>query len=223
MPGFGEADDPPAGFEVHVGSYSNFIQQALEELGIERVHLVLHDFGGPFGLAWAAEHHESVASVTLIDTGVLTGYRWHYLARIWRTPVVGELFQLLESRRMFHRLLRHGNEQRPLPRPFVDRMFDDYDRETRRAVLRLYRSTGRPGPGRDRLTGVLRARDLPALVVWGKHDPYVPHRFAERQREVFPRAKVVVLEESGHWPFADDPEGTAAEVIPFLREQMVRP
>jgi pimeloyl-ACP methyl ester carboxylesterase len=30
----------------------------------------------------------------------------------------------------------------------------------------------------------------------------------------------VVLEDSGHWPFADDPEGTAGAVIPFLRAQV---
>jgi hypothetical protein len=29
-----------------------------------------------------------------------------------------------------------------------------------------------------------------------------------------------VFEDSGHWPFADDPERTAAVVIPFLREQV---
>jgi pimeloyl-ACP methyl ester carboxylesterase len=27
------------------------------------------------------------------------------------------------------------------------------------------------------------------------------------------------LEDSGHWPFVDDPERTAQVVIPFLREQ----
>jgi pimeloyl-ACP methyl ester carboxylesterase len=66
----------------------------------------------------------------------------------------------------------------------------------------------------------LRPLDLPALVLWGRGDPYISVDLAERQREVFPSAEVVVLEESGHWPFADDPEATAAAVVPFLRAQV---
>ena len=69
------------------------------------------------------------------------------------------------------------------------------------------------------LATALQALDRPALVLWGRHDPYVPARFAEYQREVFPHARILLLENSGHWPFADDPETVAREVIPFLREQ----
>ena len=58
---------------------------ALTELGIERVHLVLHDFGGPFGLAWAGAYPDAFASVGLINTPPLSQYRWHLLARAWRT------------------------------------------------------------------------------------------------------------------------------------------
>jgi len=37
---------------------------------------------------------------------------------------------------------------------------------------------------------------------------------------VFPNAQVVVLEQSGHWPFADDPAGVAEVVVPFLRHML---
>lgn len=56
----------------------------------------------------------------------------------------------------------------------------------------------------------------------GKRDPYVPFEYAERQREVFPNADVRVLEDSGHWPFADNPDAVAQAVIPFLRTQLTR-
>ena len=59
-----------------------------------------------------------------------------------------------------------------------------------------------------------------ALVVWGKHDPYIPVQLAYRQREVFPDAQIVILEQSGHFPFLDDPSGVAAAVLPFLRQQV---
>ena len=217
LPGFGTADKPKD-FNYSVDGYAAFVDQALSELRVDRAHLVLHDFGGPIGLAWAAAHPEKLASAVLIDTGVLVGYRWHILARIWRTRVLGELFQATATRRAFHMLTGRGNP-RPLPRAFVDRMFDDYDRGTKRAVLKLYRATSDPDGQARRLISVLRPLDRPALVVWGRHDPYIGVEVAERQREAFPSAEVNVLDGSGHWPFADDPERVASLVVSFLRRQ----
>jgi pimeloyl-ACP methyl ester carboxylesterase/2-polyprenyl-6-methoxyphenol hydroxylase-like FAD-dependent oxidoreductase len=218
MPGFGHADKP-ADFDYTVEGYARHLGRALEELGVRRAHLVLHDFGGPWGLSWAIAHPEAFGSVTLINIGVPLDYRWHYLARIWRTPLLGELFMATTTRAGFRLLLKHGNP-RGLPGAFVDRMYDDFDRGTRRAVLRLYRATSDPGGMARQMADALRRIPRPALVLWGKHDPYVPVALAERQREVFPDARVVVLEGSGHWPFADDPDRVAGEVVPFLRRVM---
>jgi pimeloyl-ACP methyl ester carboxylesterase len=221
LPGFGRADKPPD-FSYSVEGYARHLALAMEQLGIERAHLVLHDFGGAFGLAWAASHPERFRSATLIDTGVLLGYRWHYLAKIWRTPLLGELFQASATRRGFRTLLQHGNP-RDLPPAFVDSLYDDYDRGTKRAVLRLYRATSDPAGAANQLAAALRPLDRPALVIWGMHDPYIGVEYAERQREVFPHARVVILEEGGHWPFADDPEAVARHVVPFLRDQLSTP
>jgi pimeloyl-ACP methyl ester carboxylesterase len=96
-------------------------------------------------------------------------------------------------------------------------MYDDFDRATRRAVLRLYRATGDPAGMSERLHAALRPLEVPALVVWGARDIYIPVEQTERQRETFPRAKVVILDECGHWPFADDPQAVEGAVVPFLR------
>jgi pimeloyl-ACP methyl ester carboxylesterase len=66
----------------------------------------------------------------------------------------------------------------------------------------------------------LRAIQVPTLVLWGRHDPYFPVPFAERQREIFPSARVVILEGSGHWPIVDDPAGVRAAFAPFLRDSL---
>lgn len=214
LPDFGETAAPP-GFQHDVPGYAGFVAAALERLGIERVHLVLHDFGGPIGLVWAMMHPDAVASVTLIDTGILPGYRWHRLARIWRTPVVGELFQAMATRRSFRSLLSR-KEPRGLPREFVERMYDHYDKPTRRAVLALYRATDDPGSMSEGLIGLLAPRDIPALVIWGEHDAYLPSSYAQRQREAFPSAEVHVLSASGHWPFADAPETVERIFLEYL-------
>ncbi|WP_328499715.1 alpha/beta hydrolase [Streptomyces sp. NBC_00457] len=213
-PGFGRAAKP-SDFPHAVEGHAAFIGTALDTLGIDHAHLVVHDFGGPWGLTWAAAHPERFASAVLIDTGVLFGYRWHALARIWRTPVLGELFMATATRPTFRALLRRGNP-RGLPREFMDRMYDDFDRRTRRAVLRLYRATdaaAATGP----LSAVLRPLRRPALVIWGAHDPYLPVAQAEIQRRTFPDAELVILDESGHWPFMDAPEAVAAAVTKFVQ------
>ena len=215
MPGFGRAERP-RDFEYTVPGYARFLGSALDRLNVRRAHLVLHDFGGPWGLEWATRDPDRLASATLINTGVLLDYSWHYLARVWRTPLAGELFQKTTTRAGLRTALRHGNP-RGLPRAFVDRMYDSVDAGTDRAILKLYRATQDPAGDGRRQADALRPLDRPALVVWGAHDPYVPVRLAEHQREAFPRAEVTVLDGSGHWPFADDPDGVGRAVEPFLR------
>jgi pimeloyl-ACP methyl ester carboxylesterase len=218
-PGFGRADKPES-FDYTVEGYAAHLGHVLDRLGIRRAHLVLHDFGGPWGLAWAAGHPEAFASVVLIDTGVLLGYRWHALARIWQRRGAGEAFMASANRFGFRTVLRIG-QPTPLPRAFVDRMYAQFDRGTKRAVLRLYRAMRDvEGVSRSlarRLAPALRDRPRPALVIWGRHDPYVPVEQAHRQAEVFPGAEIAVLDGSGHFPFADDPAGVEALVVPFLR------
>lgn len=213
QPGYGQADKP-ADFDYTVGGYAAYLGAALDQLGVERAHLVLHDFGGPWGLVWAAGHAERFRSVVLINTGVFLGYRWHRLARIWRTPVLGELFMATTTRAGMRLVLGSGNP-RPLPRPFLDRMYDDFDRDTRRAVLRLYRATDDPAGLSTELAAVLRPLDRPALVVWGRHDPYIPVAVAERQVEVFPSVETVLLD-AGHWPFVTHADEVEAAVTSFL-------
>jgi len=215
MPGFGHAERPPD-FSYTVEGYARFLSAALDVLAIERAHLVLHDFGGPWGLEWAIGDPDRFASAVLINTGALIDYNWHYLARIWRTSLAGEVFQATTTRSGLRMALRYGNPRR-LPRAFVDRMYDDMDAGTSRAVLRLYRATDDPGAAGRRHAAALAPLARPALVVWGAHDPYTPVAMAERQREAFPRAEIAILDDSGHWPFADDPDGVGRHVEPFLR------
>jgi pimeloyl-ACP methyl ester carboxylesterase len=214
LPDFGDTVAAP-GFAHTVESYAAFLGELIGTLAIERVHLVLHDFGGPIGLAWMAANPDRLASITLIDIGLLPGYRWHRLARVWRTPVLGELFQATATRPAFRLLINRG-EPRGLPDRFVDRMYDHYDRRTRRAVLALYRSTDDPGAGARELAALMAPRDVPALVIWGERDSYLPSIYAARQREAFPSAEVHVLADSGHWPFADSPEAVRRLFVDFI-------
>jgi pimeloyl-ACP methyl ester carboxylesterase len=218
MPGFGKAAAPRS-FDYHVASYAEFLQGALVELGIERVHLVVHDFGGPFGLFWGLGHAEEWASVVLINVGVMPGYVWHSMAKRWRTPVLGELVQAWIPRAAWRRAMQKANPK-GLPPAFVDKMYDDYDRATRRTVLKLYRATPDPGSTAAALGQAMAELHKPALVLWGAKDPFIGVQFAERQRDFFDVRKLEILPDSGHWPFQDDPQAVERALLAFLTEQL---
>jgi pimeloyl-ACP methyl ester carboxylesterase len=217
LPGYGRADRPKE-LDYSGGMYASAIGIGLAELGIERAHLVMHDLGGT-GLLWALTSPGAFASAVLIDTGILIDFRWHITARLYRAPLLGELFALATTERAFRAFIRRYNPQpRQLPDEFVERVWREYDLGTRRAALRFYRRT--PPSVMEPLAPALARLDRPALVVWGAHDPAVPVEQAERQRRSFPSAEVVVFEDSGHWPHIDDPERAAATIVPFLQRQL---
>ncbi|MGD0526835.1 MAG: alpha/beta hydrolase, partial [Polyangiaceae bacterium] len=218
MPGYGKADRPRA-FDYTVGGYARHLAGVLDALRVERAHLVLHDFGGPWGLHWASEHPTALASLTLFNVGILPGYRWHKFARLWRTPIVGELLQALTTRRSFGMMLQRDNP-RPFPRAFVDRMYGDIDGGTKRAILKLYRATNDLGAMVDQVAGKLAPLHVPTLVLWGTDDAYLPVRYAEEQRRFFDVKDVRLMPGCGHWPFIDDPDGAAEPVVRFLKERL---
>ena len=161
---------------------------------------------------------DRVASITLLNIGIMPGYRWRYMARIWRLPVIGELSMLATSRAGMRMALRHGNP-RGLPRAYLDELYDNHDWGTRRAMLKLYRNAADPGSLSDRFAAALIRHRLPVLVVSGECDPYVSADYAETQRQFFDVRRLVRLKDSGHWPMIDHPTAAADAVVPFLRAQ----
>jgi pimeloyl-ACP methyl ester carboxylesterase len=195
LPGFGSSAKP-GDFDYSIPGYADFLEAFCEEAGLERFSLVMHDWGG-VGLALAQRRPERVEKIVVIGGCVpfLPGYRWHRVARAWRTPVVGELTMGFTTRFGF---------RRSLPRQIADRAYDDFDQGTQRAILKLYRSAppevlAAHGEG----LGELRC---PALVAWPTRDPYIGAEFGRRYAEAL--GGEVELEEvdAGHWPWLDRPE-----------------
>lgn len=218
LPGFGSADARrDADYSIY--SYGRFLGGVIDELGLRRVHLVAHDFGGPFAAVWAADHPQQVASVTFVNTGVLLDYRWHRMARLWQTPVLGELSMRLLTRSSVAAVLARENPG--LDAEWVDVIAGHLlPAKTRRAVLRLYRSV-RSGD-MDQLSARLRQRDHDALVIFGDADAYIPVQQAHLQAHTFPRAEIRVLPGVGHWCWLERTDLVSEAFVPFLRERLGR-
>jgi pimeloyl-ACP methyl ester carboxylesterase len=136
---------------------------------------------------------------------LLAGYRWHWIARIWRRRGLGELLNALASRAAVGQLLRLGRPgYAAMPSEFVDVIWECWDRRMAGAVLRLYRSADpdaleAAGAHLDRLR-------CPALVAWGDADPYLGVETARRYAERLPSAELLELDDAGHWPWLDRPD-----------------
>ncbi|HEY8678369.1 MAG TPA: alpha/beta hydrolase [Candidatus Dormibacteraeota bacterium] len=217
MPGFGQADKP-AKFDHSPAGYARFLSKLLSQLGIDQVHLVLHDFGGPWGLAWATENPTSVRSLALFNVGVPLGYRWHSTAKLVRTPVLGEFLMAATTRKSFEGIMRRGGGT--LPAGAIDRAWANFTPPTRRAAMKAYRSVADPATVGDTQAALLTAYRLPALVFWGEQDGFVPVEVAERQREVFDPIEIVRLPKAGHWAFLEEPALAEARLVGFLEQQV---
>ena len=202
LPGFGRSAKP-AQFDYSIEGYRGWLLAFLGELGWERCRLAAHDWGA-VGLMLGSR----LERVLIIDAvPFLPGYKWHRFARIWRTPVLGELFQGSTTKWGLKRFLPG------MPEDFVDSIWDHFDHGTQRAILKLYRSA--PPEVLERAGERLTEIDAPARVVWGADDDYLPTRFAHAYAEAL-RAEVEVVEGAGHWPWIDEPE-LIERLCSFLR------
>jgi pimeloyl-ACP methyl ester carboxylesterase len=213
LPGFGRSGKA-GNLDYTIEGYADFIERYLDLVSVDRVSLVMHDWGS-VALAFAQRHPERVARLVLVNAiPFLSGYRWHRTARIWRTPLLGELTMGVTTRavmRFSTREARPGRE--PMSDAWLDTVFDHFDQGTQRAILRLYRSSS---PDVLAAAGArLQTLTMPALVLWGQADPYIPARFARAFAQALGDAELLELEDAGHWPWLDRPD-TIDRVADFL-------
>ncbi len=213
LPGFGRSGKPGSR-RYTITEYGQFLERFLQELGLERMSLVMHDWGG-VGLAFAQLHPEQIERLVIINAiPLLPGYRWHRIARIWRTAGLGELAMGMVSRRTLRFFSKRTNATPgPLPQTWLESVLDHFDQGTQRAILRLYRSSSPEVLARA--GGRLGLLDMPALVVWGMCDPYIPGRFAEAYASALPNSELFELADAGHVPWLDRPD-MVDRVVSFL-------
>jgi pimeloyl-ACP methyl ester carboxylesterase len=215
MPGWGRSDRPdPARFDYSMYGLSAFLERCLDELGVGRRKLVVHDWGS-LALIGAQRRPDLVERLAVINAvPLLPGYRWHWVAQVWRRRPLGELANATTTKTSMALLMRqaHG-DHRPMPPEFIDRVWDHWDKGTRDATLALYRHAdpdrlAQAGQDLDRLA-------CPALIVWGDRDIYLPTRFGEAYAAALPGSRLQVAPGAGHWPWIERP-ALVGEITDFL-------
>lgn len=206
LPGFGRSSKPsPYDFSYSMPGYNEILQEFIEARGIERFSLVVHDWGG-LALVTAANLRDRLDRLVIINAvPLLPGYRWHRIARLWRTPIVGEFMMGMTFKWTAKLLTRESNATPgPMPDEFTDMVWEHFDFETQRAILHLYRSAP---PEVLAAAGVdLGLITAPTLVLWGDKDPYIAPKFGEDFAALIPNASFELVEGAGHWGWLDRPE-----------------
>ena len=208
--GFGDSgSDPPHTWERHVESIERF----RAELGLERVALVMHDWGGLIGLWWACEHPDAVSALVISASGFFPDGKWHGVAQAARTPGTGEEMVEGMTREGFEALLRQNGSG------FDDEAIEEYwkcfaDEKRRQGHLDFWRSAD--FEKLERFDGRLAELGVPTLLLWGETDPFAYVSSAHRFQREIAGAELVQVEGAGHFVIDDEPERCAEEIATFL-------
>jgi len=218
----GDADYPYT-LERRVSDFEAF----MDRLELERVNLVVHDWGGAIGCAWAGRHPERVRRLVILNTAAFhlppgKPLPWQ-LWLVRNTPLGAGLVRGLNG---FARgATRLGVTRRPMPKEIRDALCAPYDSwADRRAVLRFVEDIPLTAgdPGYDLVTEIAgnlkRLAGTPIMICWGDRDFVFDHHFLAEWQRIFPDAELHRFADGGHYILED----YADEIVPLVREFLER-
>jgi pimeloyl-ACP methyl ester carboxylesterase len=219
LPGYGDSDKP-ADLDYSLRSLSEqFGRFKKALLGDRKVHLVIHDIGGPIGLGWLLNHPDEVQTLTILNTTVfLEHFRPPLPAAVGimlgLIPFVGArlLARLMPQpilRRALKREFKHDISEADL-QGYVDPL-STYDAQmaTAKAFTGYTRSFGFLTNLRKRLNTI----DVPTQVVFGDHDAYCRPPNGRAFADRIDGATFEALEGVGHFCAEEVPKLVAARIM----------
>lgn len=214
--GFG-LSDKPAGFPYTPMAHAENLSTFIGALGLKDIVLVVHDFGGPIGLAYALEHPENVRALVVMNSWLWPNETLARAGRLLGNPLGQFLYKRFNV--SVEVLLRRA-------------AFADQKVLTQR-VLEHYRGPFRARASREPLWALVdtveasnrwletlwdeRAAiaDKPAQLIWGTKDKLVPLAYLARWQGLFPQAEVLELD-AGHFVQEEAARGVGEAVKRFL-------
>jgi pimeloyl-ACP methyl ester carboxylesterase len=182
-----------------------FVKEVWDALELERLDLVVHDWGA-IALVPASWRPESIGRIVAMNTATLWNeYRWHWVARLWQRPVVGELLNATSSEFGTRQMLRQATPRSGTLPEVASEIHRYMDKTMKRAILELYRSA--PPEKLGELGSRLKELKAPVLVLWGDKDPYTQPRMGDYYKWAMSGdVRVEHLPDAGHWVWFDRPD-----------------
>lgn len=215
--------------------YSFTLQQRVDDLDAllthldvrEQITLVVHDWGGMIGMAWASRHPERIARLVVLNTAAfpLPAHKKFPLAlKICRETQLG-VFLILGFNAFAKGAARIGCKRHPMSRELQDAYCAPYDSwQTRLATLRFVQDiplkVGDPGFElvNQVADGLHRFAHLPLLLCWGEQDFVFDRHFRDEWQRRFPAAEVHSYPDCGHYILEDAQD----EVVPLIADFLQR-
>jgi len=203
--------------------YIDFLEDFLDELELEQIHLAGNSLGGGITWAFASHNPDRVGKIILLNAA---GYQNIDTENEGR-PFIMEL----AAHDLMQPFLRHITPRFAI-RILVKQVYGDEDKVEEEVVQRYHHMVLREG-NREvlfKITEDLHERDphedlqslkelnIPALIMWGDLDTWIPPAHAYRFKEDIPDARLIMYEGAGHIPMEEIPEKTAKDARKFLRE-----
>jgi haloalkane dehalogenase len=194
----------------------------MNDLGLDEINLVVHDWGGMIGCAWAVKNPERIKRLVILNTAAfhlppIKSFPW----QLWvvRDTPLGPL--MVRGLNGFARgAARLACTRKKLPKEIRDAYCAPYDSwGDRIATLRFVQDIPlRPNePGYDIVSDTAARldvfRDRPVLVCWGDNDCVFDHHFLAEWQKIYPNAEVHRFSDCGHYILEDASE----EIIPLIR------
>ena len=201
------------------------LEALLEHLGIKKnITLVMHDWGGMIGMAYASRHPEAVSRLVLLNTAAfhLPKTKPFPLAlRLCRHPMLGDL--LVRRTGLFCHMAWRVCSVKPLSPQVRDAYWEPYRTADRRLGLREFVQDIPLQPG-DRSyelvseveAGLGRFKSTPTLIIWGEKDFVFDLHFLQAWREHLPSAEVHSFPNAGHLVLEDVGTEALALIESFL-------
>ncbi len=183
-----------------------YYDDLFDSLGLERVDLVGHSFGGMVAAEYAATFRDRVGKLVLIDA-----------MGLWRDEAPVEDHLLVSPEKLVKLLFKDPGK----PEVAAKLAMPAETAARNEAILRRFGALAstahfiHPIPERG-LARRLRRIKAQTLILWGAQDSLTPPVYAADFAKMIPNARVHLIENAGHVPQIEQRENTSSEIIRFL-------
>ncbi len=213
-------DFPDYGYNLK--DHSENIIHLLDHLGIDRVRLVLHDWGGAIGLTAFRNSTDRVEKIVLLNTAAFPSQNVPKRILLCRWPVIGSF--LVRGLNGFAGAATWMATQKKLPKEVKNGFLYPYSNWSDRvAVWRFVRDIpfeqNHPSlPLLKETEGSLKNYlDTEVLSCWGMKDFCFNPGFLSEWEEIWPHMKAHRMDEAGHYLLEDSFDDCWSRIEPFLQ------
>lgn len=215
---YGQSDQPSRHF-THKDRAVH-LKQLLAELKIGKFILVAHDLGASIAVDFMDKFSKMVKKLVLISPPVYPDFKIPFLVKISRAPIIGILSIFFMRGLLFKIGLRKGMVNKKnyddslhgsLSGPFRDRHG--------RATLYRILNWGSPSVDFADYPGIIKAIEVPTLIIHGRKDPYIPLEHSQRLKGDIENSRLNIIDDGSHFLPADTPEQLAELLKSFIVEE----